>query len=130
MNSEWNTFKTDIDAGQHSLQWFTNIDYFSNNKFSYIDYITFRPGNVNVNELTSDDNIRIYPNPAKDFIKLSAVSYQLSAVRVYSYLGMLVEEIETCSNEMEIDVSNYNPGLYFLNIEYNGRTICKKLVIE
>ena len=130
MNSEWNTFETDIDAGQHSLQWFTNIDYFSNNQFSYIDYITFRPGNVNVNELTSDDNIRIYPNPAKDFIKLSAVSYHLSTVRVYSYLGMLVEEIETCSNEMEIDVSNYNPGLYFLNIEYNGRTICKKLVIE
>ena len=130
MNSEWNTFETDIDAGQHSLRWFTNIDYFSNNQFSYIDYITFRPGNVNVNELTSDDNIRIYPNPAKDFIKLSAVSYHLSTVRVYSYLGMLVEEIETCSNEMEIDVSNYNPGLYFLNIEYNGRTICKKLVIE
>ena len=130
MNSEWNTFETDIDAGQHSLQWFTNIDYFSNNQFSYIDYITFRPGNVNVNELTSDDNIRIYPNPAEETVKLSAIGLQLSTVRIYNYLGTLVEEIEACSNEMEIDVSNYNPGLYLFNIESENKIISKKIVIK
>ena len=130
MNSEWNTFETDIDAGQHSLRWFTNIDYFSNNQFSYIDYITFRPGNVNVNELTSDDNIRIYPNPAEETVKLSAIGLQLSTVRIYNYLGTLVEEIEACSNEMEIDVSNYNPGLYLFNIESENKIISKKIVIK
>ncbi len=130
MNSEWNTFETDIDAGQHSLRWFTNIDYFSNNQFSYIDYITFRPGNVNVNELTSDDNITIYPNPAEETVKLSAIGLQLSTVRIYNYLGTLVEEIEACSNEMEIDVSNYNPGLYLFNIESENKIISKKIVIK
>lgn len=130
MNSEWNTFETDIDAGQHSLRWFTNIDFFSNNQFSYIDYITFRPDNVNLNDIIYNDDITIYPNPAEETVKLSAIGLQLSTVRIYNYLGTLVEEIEACSNEMEIDVSNYNPGLYLFNIESENKIISKKIVIK
>jgi hypothetical protein len=62
------------------------------------------------------NNIEIYPNPANDYIKLSAVGYQLSAVKIYNYLGILVDEIEANSDELEINVSNYNSGVYFVEI--------------
>ena len=83
-----------------------------------------------VEEIESVVNCSIYPNPAKDFVKLSAISCQLSAVRVYNYLGMLVEEIEVNSNEVEINTSVYNTGIYFINIETESGSVTKKIVVE
>lgn len=81
----------------------------------------------NVTEIIAD-NINIYPNPAKDFVKLSAISGQLSVVKVYNCLGMMVEEIEVNANEVEINISEYNSGIYFFNIETeNGSHIQKVL---
>jgi hypothetical protein len=100
---------------------------------------------VNVNEnKVKESYISVYPNPAKDFVKLSAVSGQLSAVsgqlsavsgqlsvvKVYNCLGMLVEEIEVNADEVEIDVSEYNTGIYFFNIQTESENIVKKVIIN
>jgi hypothetical protein len=84
---------------------------------------------VNVNEnKVKESYISIYPNPAKDFVKLSAVSSQLSAIKIYNSLGMMVEEMKVNANEAEIDVSKYNSGVYFFNIQTeNGNHIQKVL---
>jgi len=128
----WRYAEFSIPTGTHTYTWAYNKDISSESGSDcvWIDNIVFPCSSFTSIEETEEDNIKIHPNPAKDFIKLSAVSYQLSAVRVYSYLGMLVEEIETCSNEMEIDVSNYNPGLYLFNIESENKIISKKIVIK
>ena len=63
-----------------------------------------------------ENSLMIYPNPANDYIKLSAVGFQLSVVKIYNYLGILVDEIKTNSEEIEINVSNYNSGVYFVEI--------------
>ena len=71
-------------------------------------------------------NVTVYPNPARDFVKLSDIRYQLSVVRIYNYLGILIEEIDVDSNEVEINTSGYNSGVYFINIETNkGKVVCK-----
>lgn len=77
-------------------------------------------------EETAINDIKIYPNPAKDVVKVSTVNGQRSTVKVYNYLGILVEEIELDAEEIELDVSDYNPGIYFFNI--NGKTV--KVTIE
>lgn len=59
----------------------------------------------------------IYPNPAKDFVKVSANNGQLSSVKVYNVTGVMIEQIEVYSKEIEINISDYNPGVYFLNID-------------
>ena len=83
--------------------------------------------NVMENKVKGND-ISIYPNPAKDFVKLSAVSSQLSAIKIYNSIGMMVEEMEVNANEVEIDVSKYNTGIYFFNIQTeNGNHIQKVL---
>ena len=68
----------------------------------------------------TSSNISVFPNPAQDFVKISAVGSQPSVVKVYNCLGMLVEEFEMTSEEIEINVSDYNPGVYFFNV--NGET--------
>ena len=77
-----------------------------------------------------DNNIAIYPNPAKDFVKVSTVNGQQSTVRVYNSLGMLIEEIEINSNEIEINTSGYNAGIYFINIQTEDGNVTKKVIIE
>ena len=89
-------------------------------------------GTIGVEESVTETNIEIYPNPASDFIKLSAVSGQLSAVRVYNTLGMLVGTrlATSATNEIEINVSEYNPGIYFINISNEEYNVTKKIVVE
>ena len=77
-------------------------------------------------EETAINDIKIYPNPAKDVVKVSTVNGKRSTVKVYNYLGILVEEIELDAEEIELDVSDYNPGIYFFNI--NGEAV--KIIIE
>ena len=84
---------------------------------------------LNINENT-DVSINIYPNPAKDLVKLSVVSGQQSTVRIYNVLGMMVDEIEMNSNEIEINVSSYKPGIYFINVETSNGNIIKKMIVE
>ena len=80
-------------------------------------------------EETEKVAFNIYPNPAKDFVKLSAVSCQLSAIKVYNCLGMLVEEIEVNANEVEINISDYNTGIYFVNIEGKDFVRTERLIV-
>ena len=84
---------------------------------------------LNISENT-DVSINIYPNPAKDLVKLSVVSGQQSAVRIYNVLGMMVDEIEMNSNEIEINVSEYKSGIYFINVETSNGNIIKKMIVE
>ena len=84
---------------------------------------------LNINENT-DVSINIYPNPAKDLVKLSVVSSQYSAVRIYNVLGIMVDEIEMNSNEIEINVSEYKSGIYFINVETSNGNIIKKMIVE
>ena len=87
-----------------------------------IDMIDFVVGiEENVTE-----NIKVYPNPVKDFVKLTAQGSTLKAIKVYNCLGMIFEEINVNANEIVIDITDYNSGIYFLNIETeNGNHIQK-----
>ena len=84
---------------------------------------------TNVEETTCG-NISVYPNPAKDVVRLSTDNGQQTTVRIYNILGMLIEEIEINSNETEINVSDYNPGIYFISIETENGSVTKKIVVE
>jgi hypothetical protein len=43
---------------------------------------------------------------------------------------MLVEEIEVNADEVEINVSEYNTGIYFFNIQTESENIVKKVIIN
>ena len=74
--------------------------------------------NIAENEVAEYD---IYPNPAKDFVRISANNGQLSSVKIYNVTGVLIKQIEVYSKEIEINISDYNPGVYFFNI--NGEVV-------
>ena len=84
------------------------------------------------------DMVSVYPNPARNIVKLSATNHHLSAVRIYNCLGMMVEEISlgtqhassASTDVIDIDVSDYNSGIYFINIYDNkGNVATKKISV-
>lgn len=78
----------------------------------------------------NDEQFEIYPNPASDFVKLSAISRQSSVVRIYNTLGMLVDEFEMNCDEIEINVSDYKSGVYFVEVSTINGSVIKKFIIE
>lgn len=80
------------------------------------DFFVVACNSTNVEENASHDFVA-YPNPAKDIVKLSAISGQLSVVKIYNMMGMLIEKFEFSSDEVKIDVSDYNSGIYFFNVD-------------
>ena len=97
---------------------------------SSVSLIDIFASGVNVSEINETSSFNVYPNPASDVVKVTTVNGQQSTVRIYNILGMLVEEIEINSNETEINVSDYNPGIYFFNIQTENGNVTKKIVVE
>ncbi|MBE6341999.1 MAG: T9SS type A sorting domain-containing protein [Lentimicrobiaceae bacterium] len=81
---------------------------------------------------TEDVNVMIYPNPAKDVVRLSTDNGQQTTVRVYNVMGILVGTRLATSetDEIEINVSDYNPGVYFFNIQSEEFNVTKKIIVE
>ncbi|MBR6775879.1 MAG: T9SS type A sorting domain-containing protein [Bacteroidales bacterium] len=76
------------------------------------------------------DKFDVYPNPANDFVRLSSAAIRISVVEVYNVVGMLIDEIEVDANEVEINVSDYNPGVYFITVNTEKGNIVKRFVKE
>ena len=70
----------------------------------------------------------IYPNPAKDFVKINsnAATYEYQLI---NSLGQVVVS-GSASGEHQIDVANINKGVYFLKVVADGETAVNKLLIQ
>ncbi len=78
---------------------------------------------TNENGLSIND-VKIYPNPAKDFINITSKK-EISSVEILDLSGKKISE----SKDLKINVSNLKKGIYLLNIKFgNGRSKLQKLI--
>ena len=70
----------------------------------------------------SNDGIFITPNPTDNHIYIDFFSTsEISILKIYDILGSCILEKNICelsniNNRIYIDVSNFNPGLYFIRL--------------
>ena len=72
------------------------------------------------------NNFVIYPNPVKDVVMIQGNS--INEISVYNSIGVLVERIEGEGNEVEINMNNYNTGIYFVQVNTENGTATRKVV--
>lgn len=78
---------------------------------------------------TQTNNFSIYPNPVKaGYVNIKTTSNEAVNITVFDLLGKKVIT-KTLSNN-KLNVSSLKSGVYLLNIEQNGASTTKKLVIE
>lgn len=79
--------------------------------------------------LGSNWNMRFYPNPASDIVYFD-FSESVNSLSIYSMNGQLMYENKTIANkQIQVDVSDYNSGLYTVQVYRNGEMVSGKLVV-
>jgi hypothetical protein len=74
-------------------------------------------GPLNVEKLKANTNIEIFPNPVNDFLKINIEKEQTyKTVKIIDLNGKALYSNHYLSNNIEIDCSFLNPGLYVLII--------------
>ncbi|MCX6278570.1 MAG: cellulase family glycosylhydrolase [Bacteroidetes bacterium] len=74
----------------------------------------------------------IYPNPSqgKITLKFENILEGKCTLKVYNNLGFAKPEIELKEQINEIDLSDYSPGLYVLQVVYNNSLVNKKIILR
>jgi hypothetical protein len=86
---------------------------------------------VGVENLESNTEYKVYPNPAQSMISIESPAEQNSnySVDLYNMLGEKVySAYELQDKKISIDVSRYSGSVMFLIITSNGSTECHKIV--
>lgn len=69
----------------------------------------------------------IYPNPVSNVLSIEA-SKPISGVKMFNIFGILVHEVKTNSENVNVDVSAYSNGIYFITICNEDGFTNKKIV--
>lgn len=82
-----------------------------------------------VNELGEKNGILVFPNPAQDYVKVKA-NHEITNVRIVNYVGQLVYENNAETEEVHINTSQYDAGVYVIQIETTAGMISKQIIVK
>ena len=80
--------------------------------------------------------LNIYPNPTSDFVNIKFGNLNVNTnnidIIMYDILGKAssVYRNESSTNEIQLDVSNINDGIYYLQVIVNGESLITKKIIK
>jgi hypothetical protein len=84
--------------------------------------------NLNIEDISHDLDIVIYPNPVFDLLQIETKSFEILSVRIYNSLGeILLNEI---GNNKQIDVTRLSGGLLFVEVNTEKGYLNKKIIKE
>ncbi len=76
-----------------------------------------------------EETLSVYPNPASDLLNINS-NNQILNVKILNYTGQIVADNKFNNNEVIINTSVYNSGIYFIQIETIKGISIKKVVIN
>lgn len=129
---------------QHTGTWY---DYFSGKSLdvtSTTQQVNLQPGEYRlytdvhippfkepvlaVNNVDESSGFQIYPNPAKSTFYIDFDKTENRKLEVYNNIGKKVLEQGITDKSATIPIGNLVPGLYFIKVTSNGKTIIQKIV--
>jgi len=84
---------------------------------------------ASIGEELSATEISVYPNPAENMVKVSAPKGTQS-VTVLNAIGQTIQNIENPALTTTIDVSEFQTGVYFIQVVKGDAKITKKLFVK
>ncbi|NQY29887.1 MAG: T9SS type A sorting domain-containing protein [Flavobacteriaceae bacterium] len=113
-------------------------DTFENKAEIYFDYnfpiitdkeITTIMNPLSISDYKLDSSLKIYPNPANDFIKISG-NNNLKNISLYDINGRLLQEVKILGNQMEKELSLHQlaSGIYLIKIQSDKGVLLDKVI--
>jgi hypothetical protein len=80
-----------------------------------------------VNNTWVSDQVRIYPNPANNCIRIE--NADLADVTIFNDMGVNLLTQKQIENGQIIDLPNFRNGVYYVQLSRDNTTITKKIII-
>ena len=112
----WNDLSTNQTLDVSTSGQYT-VEVTDTNTCSYTDTI-----NVDViicsgiNEIGEAYNISIYPNPAHNQLTISSENIAINKLEIFDITGKLVKQLTMSNEQLAIDISDLQKGVYFIKI--------------
>ena len=113
-------------SGTHYVEIRTRDNEFLNHKYELLVGCDLTN---NINQIESENKIKIYPNPVSDIINIQLESQEINpySIQIYDFIGALVYSENNITNN-KLSLENLNTGIYFLKIETNNNTHFTKVI--
>jgi len=93
------------------------LEDFQGNVITYGDFCFFTTGNlVMLSSNVSPDDIKIYPNPAKDLIVIHSTTSTIQTIEIYSVYGQEIYSTSVGANSATVELNTFTEGIYLLKI--------------
>ncbi len=119
------------DCANGSLMKVYTFAYNGNNELGTVNLVDIIMGEgvVGLNDVMTNVDVNIYPNPANKFINVSSLSI-IDRVQITNVLGQVVMVKEIGANGANINIENLKSGNYFVTIYSNEGVATKKLLVK
>jgi hypothetical protein len=77
--------------------------------------------------ILEDNNLSIYPNPAKDRIYISS-NTAIDKILVYNIFGQMMYKSSKKDNSIIVDISNFAKGIYLVKVFSKNEITTKKII--
>ena len=138
--STWSEAFDDVMPGNIVLNgggtvYFHIAPYFAGETGSYLlDMALTRAANVGVEELETEQFIKVYPNPAKNFVTIDLEGFtdKITQINMLNSQGQQVLSVIIADNEkkMFLPISGLPVGIYVLQLKTSSGIKTKKIVVE
>lgn len=79
--------------------------------------------------IVANQDLNIYPNPAKDFVYFTS-NESISKIEVYNLVGSKVISKKINTNQVRLNLSELNAGLYIVRIFNGNKVTDRKLTVK
>ena len=88
-------------------------------------------GSQGINAAITQNEILVYPNPAKDYLNFDMGLYRDFQLSVYNQLGQILLQKNFTTGNITINIRDFTTGIYFYKLlTKNGKVISEKFVKE
>lgn len=76
------------------------------------------------------EGLKVYPNPASDMVTISLEGNQEASATIYSVSGSELYKTSLFQSQVQINVQNWEKGVYFVQVTAEGRTSVSRIVVQ
>jgi len=73
-------------------------------------------------------NFLIYPNPVSDFLNIETGNAEIFSLEIYSFNGQLIFRKNKEGSSMQIDLSSFQKGIYFITVRSRDYVGTEKII--
>ena len=129
------SYKVKINQRNEQTQFVNHSRVGGHGKYCYREEVVqVLRGSLDRNSLANQDDLMVFPNPAKDQLHLTMSDWGKPVqIKIYNAFGNLVKTVpkQTIGDGLSIDLTGFENGMYFLSVfQNNSKVVSKRFLVE